>query len=270
MLDEPRPLIGLHLVGTFRIQFLDALLPVAEQVIDAPEDTWNVEQLLDVLTEVLLPGQKPLLLPSRSLIFQFVAEVYKGFHPGQSSTALAEQIVDFPVLGGSPHPGSGSAASAAVSRDEDFHWFFRTFSRLEKSAESAASPSPRVPESSIRAHGRRRLMKLHVPDTADGSPLDHSAFLAEQRKEEEEQTAKWMAWMEENKRRRRKEVKLRKQKKVLETSVQAVEAHPRDPAATSSSIPSASSSGASGYSGDAAHRGAGWFVPVPQIMGRVC
>ena len=72
----------------------------------------------------------------------------QGFHPGQSSAALAEQIVDFHVPGGSPHPDPGLAASSAVSRDEAFQQFFRTFPQSQKSAESAAGPSPRVPGSS--------------------------------------------------------------------------------------------------------------------------
>ena len=60
-----------------------------------------------------------------------------NFHPRQSSRALAEQIVDFPVPGGIPHPDTGLAASSAVSRDEAFQGGFRTFLQSQRSAESA-------------------------------------------------------------------------------------------------------------------------------------
>ena len=44
------------------------------------------------------------------------------------AAAFAEQSVDIPVPGGAVHdPDSGLAASSAVSRDEAFQGFFRTF-----------------------------------------------------------------------------------------------------------------------------------------------
>ena len=75
----------------------------------------------------------------------------QGLLQGQNPAAFVEQTVDIPAPGGAKHdiqPDLGSPTSSAVSRDEPFLCFFRTFSRSQKSAQSAGSPSPRVPGSS--------------------------------------------------------------------------------------------------------------------------
>ena len=91
------------------------------------------------------------LFSSRSLAFQVVVEVYKVFHPRQSSTASAAQSVDIPVPGGIPHLDPGSAASSAVSRDEAFQGVFRTFPRVQKSAAGRSSAGAAAHSSSWTA-----------------------------------------------------------------------------------------------------------------------
>ena len=61
----------------------------------------------------------------------------QGLHPGQSSTAFPEQIVDVPVLRGGSHdfhPDAGSAALSTEPSEEAFQCVFSTSSPAEKSA----------------------------------------------------------------------------------------------------------------------------------------
>ena len=79
-----------------------------------------------------------------------MAEVFKGFLPGQNSTAAdVEQIVEIPARGGLPgfRPSQGSTASLPDPRGDAFHWVFRTFPRPQKSAEVLRQSSARVPAS---------------------------------------------------------------------------------------------------------------------------
>ena len=74
--------------------------------------------------------------------------VLQGFHSGQGPLQrTVEQIVDIPVLGGGPQdflPDPGSVAPSAVSREELFQVFFRTFPRGEKRAKVTGGSSARV------------------------------------------------------------------------------------------------------------------------------
>ena len=79
----------------------------------------------------------------------------QGLHPGQSSTAFPEQLVENPVSGGRPEQSSSSSLDGS---NEDYTRFFALFP-VQKKVRSPAGRS--LPESSrTPAHGRRRLMRL--------------------------------------------------------------------------------------------------------------
>ena len=111
ILDDPVPLMVEQLVDV--LQLFDALVPVAEQVIDVPkiilEDIPTriirkpqlAEQLVDVPTEPAF-GEQTVDIP----VPRGRGRHLQGFLPEQSSTAsVVEQIVHIPVPGGGL-PGS--------------------------------------------------------------------------------------------------------------------------------------------------------------------
>ena len=160
ILDVPVPLMGEQLVDV--LHFFDALIPVAEQVIEVPKiiieripprTVVREPQLVEQLVEV------PTIVSYSSLLQRTVEQHVdipvpggggrlaglQASLPGQSSTAPSVvQIVDIPGGGlqGS-RPGQGSPASSYFhspggsddDADEPGTWVFRTFPRLKKSAE---------------------------------------------------------------------------------------------------------------------------------------
>ena len=159
------PLMVEQLVDVLRL--LDALIPVAEQVIDVPKifveripsrTSVREPQLAELLVEV------PTIISYSSLCENAEqnvdipvphgrdgGEVLLGLHPGQSSTAFsgadhrsvtAEQIVDIPAPRGGRvlHPASSSSGLQGKG-------FFALFPKIKKSAKLGPHPSPKVPAS---------------------------------------------------------------------------------------------------------------------------
>ena len=153
-LDVPVPLLGEQLVEV--LSFLNALCPVAEQVIDVPKISLEdiparrlcrVPQLLEQLVEQLV--EVPTVVSYSSFLQRTVEQTVdnpasrgrgrrgglQGFFPGQSTTAAA---VDIPVPRGDLQgflPGQGSTASSSHSPDaanEAGVGVFRTFPRGKK------------------------------------------------------------------------------------------------------------------------------------------
>ena len=189
--------------------FFAALSPDPEQVIEVPKIlpldvpmraalrvTQLVEQLVEVPTTV-----------SYSSLFQRTVEQHvdipasrgrglrggiEGFFPGQSSTAplFSEQIVDIPVPRGDLQgflPGQGSTASSSHSPDaanEAGVGVFSHFSPWEKSAASAAIPSPIVP-ASVSSWTRAACEDLDAAD--EPAEMEDAELLIE----EEEDPSGW-------------------------------------------------------------------------------
>ena len=128
---------------------------------------------------------------SRKLTFQFLVvegdiRIFKGFPPGQSSTApqfseeriskrIGEQNVDIPGVGLQglrPVQGSTASSSSSLPRsptdwlnseDKAFQWVFRTFSPPNKIAKVTRHSSARVPRSAssseLSAHQMARAAR---------------------------------------------------------------------------------------------------------------
>ena len=106
-------------------------------------------ELVDVFKVFSLCSIPPRLW-SRSQTSQLFLEGFQGFHPGQSSAASSEQLVDFPVPHGGPHlqdPGLASLPHEVAGAA--FQGVFSTFPRRKKSAKIGPhSGSELLPESS--------------------------------------------------------------------------------------------------------------------------
>ena len=169
-LDGPVPLMVEQLVDV--LQLLDALIPVAEQVIDVPKffveripprtsvrEPQLAEQLVEVSTIISYSSLREIVEHNVDVPVPHGRDGgggLLGLHPGQSSTAFsgadhrsvtAEQIVDIPAPRGGRvlHPASSSSGLPGTANQG----VFRTFPQVKKSAKVASqSGSELLPESS--------------------------------------------------------------------------------------------------------------------------
>ena len=112
-----------------------SLVEVFEQPIDIPVRAWGGTggrlQGFSPWPEFFVCGADR----RRSSSFHGIFGGFQGFHPGQSSTAVAEQIVDIPVLHGGLHlQDPGLALLSQEIAGEAFQTVFSTFPRRKKSA----------------------------------------------------------------------------------------------------------------------------------------
>ena len=120
-------------------------------------------------------------LRSRTGTFQFLAlvvivEFFSGFLPGQGSLQrTVDQIVGIP--GGCLQdflPDPGSSASSAVLRDEAIQRVFRTFPRVQKSAQSARRWS-----AGVAAHSSSWTPAAHEPGESLSEEEDPDRWIDE-------------------------------------------------------------------------------------------
>ena len=188
ILDVPVPLMGEQVVVV--LHFFDALIPVAEQVIEVPKIIIERIPPRTLVRDTQLLVEVPTIV-SYSLL-QLIMEQnvdipvpggggrlagLQGSLPGQGSTAPSVvQIVDIP--GGGPRgsrPRQGSLASSSFhspagsddDADEPGTGVFRTFPRLKKSAKVTLHSSPTV----LRSVSSSELSAHRVPRTG---PSAHS------------------------------------------------------------------------------------------------
>ena len=187
-LDGPVPLMVEQLVDV--LQLFDALIPVAEQVIDVPKifikripprtsvrEPQLAEQLVEVPTIVSFSSLQRIMEQTVDIPVPQGGGRHadlQGFLRGQSSTGV-EQIVDIPGGGlqGS-RPGQGSPASSSfhppAGLDEDAEepgeGVFRTFPRLKKVRRLLRTRGRHCSPS--RAHPRR-LLRWRTPSSGCGS-----------------------------------------------------------------------------------------------------
>ena len=165
MLDGPVPLMVEQLVDV--LQLLDALIPVAEQVIEVPKiiiecipprtsarEPQLAEQLVEVPTIVSFSSLQRIMEQTVDIPVPQGGGRHadlQGFLRGQSSTG-AEQTVDIPgggLQGSRPGQGSPASSSFQDDADEPREGVFRTFPLVKKSAKVAShSGSALLPESS--------------------------------------------------------------------------------------------------------------------------
>ena len=171
ILDAPVPLMVERLVDV--LQLLDALIPVAEQVIDVPKmfieripprtsvrEPQLAEQLVEVPTIVSFSSLQRIMEQTVDIPVpqggRRIAE--------RISARLLEQMFDC-IPGGGPHgfrPGQSSSSSshrpAGISKDTDepVDGVFRTFPRGKKVRQSLRTRGRNCLRT--RAHGRRQLM----------------------------------------------------------------------------------------------------------------
>ena len=193
ILDVPVPLMVEQLVDV--LQLIDALFPVAEQVIDVPKmfieripprtsvrEPQLAEQLVEVPTIVSFSSLQRIMEQTVDIpVPQGGGRIAdpQGFLPGQSSTALhgsqeriseriGERLLE-QMLGCIPDegpqgflPGQSSSSSshrpAGISEDTDelVDGVFRTFPRVKKVRQYLRTRGRNCLRT--RAHGRRQLM----------------------------------------------------------------------------------------------------------------
>ena len=160
ILDIPVPQMGDPLVAS--LKHLDT--PIPEQVTAVPKISLSSRRSRTVLREPQTAEQLVEVpdVVSFSSLQQTAEQIIdipvprtrgrgdrRGLHcfPSRqvSSLRTVQQIVDIPAGGGLQDflPNPWLSASSAVSRDEAFQWFFRTFPRFQKSAQSAGRSSAR-------------------------------------------------------------------------------------------------------------------------------
>ena len=154
VVDRRRPQEAEQLVEVPTIVSFSSLLPNAEQIVVTPgvgcRGGWGGLQGLPAgQSSTAFSGAHHFPAATAEQIIDIPVPRrgsggIQGFHPKQNPTALPEQIVEFPVLGGLHGftPGQGFPALLDAP-SEHFHGFSRTF----ESAASATSPSPIVPAS---------------------------------------------------------------------------------------------------------------------------
>ena len=189
-LDGPVPLMVEQLVDV--LQILDALIPVAEQVIDLPKffveripprtsvrEPQVAEQLVEVFTIISYSSLREIVEQNVDIPVPHGrdgGEGLLGLHPGQSSTAFngadhrsvtAEQIVDIsaPRGGRVLHRASSSSGLPGTANQGGFRTFpqVKKVRRLLRTRGRNCSPS--------RAHPRG-LLSWRTPLSGCGSGID--------------------------------------------------------------------------------------------------